>query len=54
MHRKRLHGVPQRPMRTGLKSCMRSRMHDTVTGGGRILDGTGAAAFAGDVRSIAV
>ena len=48
MHRKRLHGVPRRPMLTRLKS------HDTVIRGGSILDGTGAAAFADDVRSIAV
>jgi hypothetical protein len=40
--------VPRRPMLTRLKS------HDTVIRGGSILDGTGAAAFADDVRSIAV
>src|ERR1700747_14311 len=49
LHRKRLHGVLHRPMLTRLKSCRRSQMHDTVIRGGTILDGTGAAAFAGDV-----
>jgi N-acyl-D-aspartate/D-glutamate deacylase len=32
----------------------RLKSHDTVIRGGSILDGTGAAAFADDVRSIAV